>query len=592
MRTHAFRLHGCLAAVLLLTGAAVPAGPAPQATGGAPAFVDFRVVAGDGEPVADLKPADVTLRVGGRVRSLKSLEFVRVGTEKGAGAAASKLPPPFATNAVVASGGGTRREVLIVVDELSVAPGKEPPIREALHQMLAAFTPADRVGVISTRQGGPTLSFTEAHQEAIGALAKFSGYAPALLTESDFACNAVLVLNTLKSAFGQFSPGSAPTLVFVSAGVAGPRSDKMATIGRQSELCPLRTNHFEETGIAAVESRANIYVVHALGAATSSLAPQDAQVGIDAIAGSTGAETIRMTGGTSDTSLVRVARETSAYYLAAFEPEASDRSGNRQRIEVRVARERVRVAARPNILIAKAGTAAGGKAITPRDMIRVSTRFTDLALRGAVYPSRAKDGQVRLVVLFEPVDPATRLAAVTVAAFDAKGTARPWNAESKELAGTPVRIAIDVQPGPYRVRIAATDAAGHAGAIDVDTNAALTDAGPFKLSGLVLGVPAAGSFAPRLQFDAGDQQGIGYLEVYDVPKDAKLGVTFELAEIDGGPAIASGPSQISNGPTEDMRVAFGGFGIGPMQPGDLQMRAVVTLDGKRVGSVSRTLRKR
>lgn len=588
MFTPSSRLYACIATGLLLAAAA-PATLVPQAGGSAAAFVDFRVVTGEGEPVPDLKPADVTLRVGGRPRTLKSLEFVRVGRDTPAGAApASKLPPPFASNAPTAAGAGTRREVLIVIDELSISPGKEPPIRESLAQLMTTLTPADRVGVISTRQGGPTLSFTDEQQEATGALGKFSGYAPARLTESDYTCNAILVLNTLKSAFNQFSPGSTPTLVFVSAAVAGPRSDKMANVGRESELCPLRTNHFEEVGVAAVASRANTYVVHALGAGTASQSPQEAQIGIDAIAGSTGADTIRITGGATDTSLVRIARETSAYYLASFDPEPSDRTGNRQRVEVRVARDQVRVSARPNIVIAGA---AGGKALTPRDMIRVPTTFTDLPLRGAVYPSRFKDGKVLLVVLFEPEDAAAKLTAATVVAFDAKGTGRPWNAEAKELAGIPIRTAVDVQPGPYRVRVAATDAAGRGGTIDIETTASLTDAAPLTLSALVLGVAPSGSFAPRLQFDAGDQQAIGYLEVYGVPKDGKLGVTFELAEVDGGPAIATGPAQISNGPAEDARIAFGGFGIGPMQPGDLQMRAVVTLDGKRVGSATRTLRK-
>jgi hypothetical protein len=589
MRTPSPVRPWCIAALLLAGTAGVSAGREPQA-GSAPAFVDFRVVTDAGEPVADLKPADVTLRVGGRVRTLKSLELVRVGSDRAAGPVSAKLPPPFVTNVAAAAGAGTRREVLIVIDELSISPGKEPPIRESLNTFLSALTPADRVGVISTRQGGPSLSFTDAHQDASAALMKFAGYAPAQLTETDFACNAILVLNTLRSAFSQFSPGTAPTLVFVSAAVAGPRSDKIATVGRESELCPLRTNHFEEVGAAAVESRANTYVVHALGAATQSRTPQEAQIGVDAIAGSTGAETIRITGGATDTSLVRVARETSAFYLASFEPEPSDRSGNRLRVDVRVAQPNVHVRARPNIVIAK-GSSAPGKAVTPRDMIRVPTKFTDLALRGAVYPSRFKDGRVLLVVLFEPDDAAAKLTAATVVAFDAKGTGRPWNAEAKELAGIPIRTAIDVQPGPYRVRIAATDAAGRGGTIDIETTASLTDAAPLTLSALVLGV-ATGGFAPRLQFDAGDQQAIGYLEVYGVPKDGKLGVTFELAEVDGGPAIATGPSQISNGPTEDTRIAFGGFGIGPMQSGDLQLRAVVTLDGKRVGSVSRTLRKK
>ena len=117
----------------------------------------------------------------------------------------------------------------------------------------------------------------------------------------------------------------------------------------------------------------------------------------------------------------------------------------------------------------------------------------------------------------------------------------------------------------------------------------MAQAGTLKMSALVLGAAAGGSFSPKLQFDAGDQQAIGYVEVYDVPKGANVGVTFELAETEGGPATATGPAQISG--TEDTRIAFGGFGIGPMEPGDLHMRAVITLDGKRIGTVSRTLRK-
>ncbi len=557
----------------------------------APVLVDFRVVTHDGAPVEDLKPGDVTLRVGGRARPVKSLEFVRVASESPPGAPVPlALPPPFATNAAIASGPAARRELLIVIDELSISPGKEPPVREALNRLVESLTPADRAGVLSTRQGGTTRSFTQEHEQVRAAIGRFAGYAPARLSNSDFACNAVLVLNTLRNAFGQFSPSAVPTLVFVSAAVCGPASDRMVTMGSESELCPLRTNHFDEVGAAAYDSRANVYVVHALDAGTPSQPSRAGQVGIDAIAGVTGAETLRTTGGTTDLSLTRIARETAGYYLAAFDVEPGDRSGTRQRLELRVAREGVRVSARPNIVIPKGGGSAG-KALAPRDMIRVPTTFTDLPLRGAVYPSRSPQGPVRLVVLFEPADPGAKLTAASVIAFDAKGTGRPWTAERNDLARFPVRTAVDVQPGVYRVRIAATDQDGRGGTLDVDTHAQLAAAGPLKLSSLVLGVAPDGAFSPKLQFDAGDPQAIGYLEVYGVAKEANVAITFELAELEAGPAIATGAAQIGKGPSEDTRVAFGGFGIAPMQPGDLEMRAVVSLDGTRVGVVSRTLRK-
>jgi hypothetical protein len=399
------------------------------------------------------------------------------------------------------------------------------------------------------------------------------------------------VLNTLKNAYAQFSPVSAPTLVFVSAGVAGPKADKMAAIGKESELCPLRTNHFEEAGVAAVASRANTYVVHALEASSTSQSPQAGQIGVDAIAGSTGAETIRMTGGTTDTSLVRIAQETSAYYLAEFEPDASDRSGNRQRVEVRVARDRVRVNARPNIVIAKGEAAGGAKPATPGDMIRVATMFTDLPLRAAWHARRNQDGKIRIDALFEPLDPTAKIGAVTVIMYDEKGKSRAqWKPQGSDLARSPILASLAVEPGTYRMRVAATDAAGRAGTVDSEVRANLTQAGGVSISHLVLGVPAGG-FTPRLDFTANDQQAIGLVEIYGVPKGAAVAVTFELAETDKGPSIATGPAQIAAGPTEDTRLAFGGFGIAPMQPGDLLVRAVVTVDGKPIGTVSRTLRK-
>jgi VWFA-related protein len=587
MRTRWLACGSCLAAALLASSSTRLAARQPAA---APVLVDFRAVSEDGRPIEDLTPADVTLRVGGRARAVKSLEFIRIAADAPGAPATPALPPPFATN-VRASGPAGPRDVLIVIDELSIAPGKEPPIRESLSRLLDSLTPADRAGVLSTRQGGPARAFTGDRELVRAAIGRFSGFAPVRLSESDFQCNAVLVLNTLKGAFGQFSPSGVPTLVFVSAAVAGPASDRMATIGKESELCPLRPNHFEEIGAAAYDSRANVYVVHALEAASPSQGPTASQAGIDAIAGVTGAETLRITGGTTDTSLTRIARETSGYYLAAFDAEQADRSGTRQRLDVRVGRQGVRVSARPTIVIPKAG-AATGPTPAPRDMIRVPTTFTDLPLRGGVYPSRNPQGQVRLVVLFEPADPAARLAAASVVAFDAKGTGRPWHAEGNDLARFPVRAAIDVQPGVYRVRIAAADQSGRGGTIDVDAHAQLAEAGPLKLSALVLGIAADGAFSPRLQFDAGDPQAIGYLEVYGVPKGANLGVTFELAETAGGPAIATGAAQVGAGSAEDARLAFGGFGIAPMQPGDVEMRAVVTLDGARAGAVSRTLRKK
>src|SRR6266516_2659040 len=101
--------------VLRAAGHAQPTAP----HGAMPVTIDFRAAAADGQPVLDLKAADVALKIDGRARTIQSLEIVRVAGSEGA-AAQAPLSPPFATNA--AAGGG--RQLTLVIDDESFVPGK------------------------------------------------------------------------------------------------------------------------------------------------------------------------------------------------------------------------------------------------------------------------------------------------------------------------------------------------------------------------------------------------------------------------------------------------------------------------------------
>ena len=67
--------------------------------------------------------------------------------------------------------------------------------------------------------------------------------------------------------------------------------------------------------------------------------------------------------------------------------------------------------------------------------------------------------------------------------------------------------------------------------------------------------------------------------------------TPELAATADGPALANHSVPLTAGPRDDIRIAFSGFAIDSMPPGDLVMRAIVSLDGKPVGRALRTVRK-
>jgi len=150
-------------------------------------------------------------------------------------------------------------------------------------------------------------------------------------------------------------------------------------------------------------------------------------------------------------------------------------------------------------------------------------------------------------------------------------------------------IALVTKMGAYRMRVAATDVTGRAGAVDSALDVKLIGDGPITLSSLVLGVAEEGRFAGRLQFYE-EPTAVAYLEIYGAPK-GELSAELQLAGIEGGPPAVRGAMRITGEPSDDQHVALGGIPIGSIPPGDLVVRAVVSLDGVPVGAVTRTLRK-
>jgi hypothetical protein len=226
-------------------------------------------------------------------------------------------------------------------------------------------------------------------------------------------------------------------------------------------------------------------------------------------------------------------------------------------------------------------------------MLRSSAAYADLPLRGTVHSSRLPGSdEVKVMALFETLDPATTLSAASVGLFDEKNTLKKqWTAQAAELKSRPVMAALSAPAGSYRVRVAAVDASGRAGATDYELKVEVPRADPLKLSTLVLGTQKpGGGFLPRLDF-ANDPIAIGMLEIYGVPKGGNVTVELDVVQTEQGPQLATAQTQVAPGDGEDMRRAFGGFSIATLAPGDYLMRAVVSLDGKPVGKVVRTLRK-
>jgi VWFA-related protein len=570
--------------VLLACALAQAALPASEAV----TSVDFRVTSGDGTPVTDIAASEVTVRVDGKTRVIRALRLQATHD-------VPQTDQPYGTNGLTSDG----RSVVIAVDEQSFRTGREQPLREAVHSLMPRLGPRDRVLLVTLPFGSVKVPFTTDHARVRRAIDTTVGQRPQGETGSEMACRTRRVLESTAGFLDLLRFAEGPTsVVFFSGGMAGPRRDAVATLA--PGMCELRAEDFARVGRAAALGRANFYVVHPddmqAPISTQSLTSagfvgsDNPYEGIEHLAGVTGGRRLpTLSAGAA--ALGRVAREIAAYYVADLAPQPGERDGRLRPLNVRVERSGATVSFRPQIAFGPpSGAAPVTSESTPgvRGMLASSDPFPGLPLRVAAFTSIGEAGKVKVVALAEPADPTTIFSAVSAALFDADG--RPvaqWTAA--DPTEVPLGGAMLVDRGLYRLRVAATDNQGRAGAADYAFDAQLTRAGSLQFSGVVLGISRAGVVIPKLQF-AAERVALASIEFEGELTGTKLTIGLEVARTPDGPAILSAPLAVER-VGERHYAASGALAIGALPPGDYTVRAVIAQDGATLATITRVLRK-
>jgi len=221
-----------LTSVLLLAAGVVhPAGrqsqqtPPPARTlagGSAPITVDFQVFGRDGQPLTDLKPEEVTLKVDGKTRVLRSLALMNIGAGSDLSAAPASEPPPapFATNDV-ADGG---RTFVLMIDDETIRVGQEVPLRTAVSNFLTGLSSRDRVAVVTLPHGGLKVDFTNDRSKIRQALQAITGQANERESEADKAIRTRQTLSQITDWLEKLGGGQGPTtVVLFSSSLMGVR---------------------------------------------------------------------------------------------------------------------------------------------------------------------------------------------------------------------------------------------------------------------------------------------------------------------------------------------------------------------------------
>ncbi|MEX2272437.1 MAG: hypothetical protein WD690_13260 [Vicinamibacterales bacterium] len=582
------------AALLLAVASIAPATAqnTPAAANPTTLTVDFTAYGPGGAPVFDLKPEEITVSIGNNERPVRGLELVRLaGPDPG-----GDVPPPFASSVATRP---RSRTLLIVLDDDSMRPGREGAFRPAVAQLLESLAPADRVAIVTVPLGGIRLDFTTDHAKAGEVFKSLGGKAPRTESASDFACRARRTLEATASILNNMGGGEGPTtVVFISSSMSGPTRDStVQTIG--PGMCELAPEKFDELAVAAARARAAFVVLQpedqiiapgSVGAADiASGRIAGFSAGLEALAGVTGSELVRLRGGATDVT-ERILRDSTSYYLARIDTDNSDRGISR--LEVTTSRPDVTIRSRTRIALTPTSADAGRKAaVTPRDMLRQSRGYAEFPMRSTGYvASNAGDSRLRVVAVTE-VEPGVKLASAAVGIFETTGKLiAQWTAQPEELTGPAFVAVLLAPPGTYRLRVAATDTNGKAATADEHLNAILETAGPIKMSGLLLGASHEGAFMPRMLFSS-EPTAIAQVELTGVPAGERPTGRLEIAKSINGPALASGPVAIT--PTQDptRAIVSGALPIGGLAPGDYVVRIVVTPAEGPAGRVVRTLRK-
>jgi len=362
------------AAAALLALLVAPVAAAQGTTAGA-VRIDFRALTEEGQQVTDLKAGDVALKVNGKPRQLQSLSVFHTAGGAAPAAPGGALPLPYASNAV----GHNGRVVHLLIDDDSISPGREGQLKDAVRMLVSELAPGDRIGVL-TAQGQVNISPTDDRSRVKLAVDGLTGKAPTVEQESDAQCRTVHVLRALATMLAL--TGGSPTTIVVFAGGISPPAVKQVVIGRTNrtplggreadpsgvnDVCRVEPDTFENIGALAATARADIYLFHLTEAMANRSTTQDA--GFESLAGVTGAEFVRLTA-SPQAAVSRLLRETAAYYVATFEPEAGERNGQTMRVELKATRNKVRLRARPSVQMPK-GDAKASAANSPKHVLQI-----------------------------------------------------------------------------------------------------------------------------------------------------------------------------------------------------------------------------
>jgi VWFA-related protein len=585
--------------------------------------VDATVLDREGRPAEGLTPDDFTLLVDGRPRRIVSLQFVTYGVPH-----ADPATAPPADPAVQQADG---RVLLIAVDQSNIRRVEGGASLRAAAAFIDTLSKNDRIAAVPV-DGNDPIEFTADHPrvkrqldtllgravpmptefplgiaEAIGVADGSRGWLDRVVTR---VCGQPLArvqrMERMAAEEGMRDP--CPTHVEQQARALAHsvrnqgeqavdalerllrRLDdiegaKTLVIVSEGLIAEPRIVDMTDVAVLAQQARVTIYVlqvdvpvVEAGDETLTTTTSDDVRIrgdGLARLAGAAGGALLQLVGADPQP-FRRIVRETSGFYLLAFDPATSDRDGATHRIAVSVRRPGLSVRARPFFSVPPPPTAAMTVEDQLVQLLRSRRLSTALPLRIGETSARAADPAAIDTHVTVETGEGEIDATYGGVIVDAKGVV-VTSATGRTTTGR-FSFAATVAPGRYLFRAAAVEPSGKAGAVEKTLDVQLAGA-DVRTSDLVLTVPqetgpgvpvVERTSAPRIE---------AAIEIY-APEQwpASALVRIELASASGGTPLAA---RVDPRWVDDAKhwVARGEFDVRGLREGRYVVSASVPNDG-------------
>ena len=604
--------------------------------------VDVTVVDGKGTPVRDLRVPEFTVTVDGQPRRVVSAEFISDTAAPGAPTPPPERDPYVSNNTDRRPG----RLIMLVVDRNNIDTQTLRGAISSLKEFVNGIPRDDRLSLVTIPPPGPYVDFTTNRQQILEAITHVSGSEDRMISRfniSDYEAitfenrsNPIVTQRLLFRTCGDTDPNTmspcdrdveqeALTLSnhlrqLTAQSVAGFASllrnlrdvEGTKSMIILSQGLMIEGSQAEASALAtlAAEARVNVNVLMfatQIGSASESriseTVAQDRdlrEAGLETFAGRSRGSLFRVVANPQYI-FERLRSEISSHYMLGVEPTERDRDGKVHQIRVTVGRQGVQVRARRQVQYAVRTPDNWSRDVVMGRVLRSPSANTELPMRFSTYTFRdAEPGKVKLILAAE-IDPESMAKeldlAIGFAIFDNLGKPVLGGQERKIYSAKtslPIRyeIAVAVDPGVYRVRLAGVDLAGKSGSVEREVTAFGMTNHEFAIGDLILNSVRQGSdsdLRAPVVLKVTDGLLATYTEVYTnqpgTLDDTK--VVFEVADTADGPTLQKSEAEFRERPDKTMRQAVSVVRVGALPPGRYIARAVFSKGEKNVGKLSR-----